>query len=40
MAKKTSPEIEQKIIKLYQSGLSMANSGAPYNISGATVMAI
>ncbi len=40
MAKKTSLEIEQEIIKLYQSGLSMANSGAPYNISGATVMAI
>ena len=40
MAKKTSPEIEQEIIKLYQSGLSMAKAGAPYNISSATVMAI
>ena len=40
MAKKTSPEIEQEIIKLYQSGLSMAKAGAPYGISSATVMAI
>ena len=40
MAKKTSPEIEQEIIKLYQSGLSMVKAGAPYNISSATVMAI
>ena len=40
MAKKTSPEIEQEIIKLYKSGLSMAKAGAPYNISSATVMAI
>jgi len=40
MMKKISLETEQEIIKLYQSGLSMAKSGAPYNISGATVMAI
>lgn len=40
MAKKTSPEIEQEIIKLYQSGLSMAKAGAWFNVSSATVMAI
>ena len=40
MAKKTSPEIEQEIIKLYQSGLSMAKAGARFNVSSATVMAI
>ena len=40
MAKKISPEIEQEIIKLYNSGLSMAKAGAPYSISSATVMAI
>ena len=40
MSKKVSPEIEQEIIKLYQSGLSMAKAGAAYEISGATVMAI
>ena len=40
MAKKISPEIEQEIIKLYNSGLSMAKAGASYGISGATVMAI
>ena len=40
MAKKTSPEIEQAIIKLYQSGLSMAKAGARFNVSSATVMAI
>lgn len=40
MAKRTSPEIEQKIIELYQSGLSMAKAGAPYNVTSATVMAI
>ena len=40
MARKTSPEIEQEIIKLYNSGLSMAKAGAPYNVSSATVMAI
>ena len=40
MAKKISPEIEQEVIKLYNSGLSMAKAGAPYGISGATVMAI
>ena len=40
MAKKISPEIEQEVIKLYNSGLSMAKAGAPYNISSATVMAI
>ena len=40
MAKKISPEIEQEVIKLYNSGLSMAKSGAPYSISSATVMAI
>ena len=28
MAKKISPEIEQEIIKLYNSGLSMAKAGA------------
>lgn len=40
MAKKISSEIEQEIIKLYNSGLSMAKTGASYNISSATVMAI
>lgn len=40
MAKKISPEIEQEIIKLYQSGLSMAKTGALFNVSSATVMAI
>lgn len=40
MSKKISLEIEQEIIKLYNSGLSMAKAGMPYNISGATVMAI
>ena len=40
MAKKISSEIEQEVIKLYNSGLSMAKAGAPYNISSATVMAI
>ena len=40
MAKKISPEIEQEVIKLYNSGLSMAKSGATYGISSATVMAI
>ena len=40
MAKKISPEIEQEIIKLYQSGLSMAKAGARFNVSSATVMAI
>ena len=40
MAKKISPEIEQEVIKLYNSGLSMAKAGASYGISGATVMAI
>lgn len=40
MAKKINPEIEQEVIKLYNSGLSMAKSGAPYGISSATVMAI
>lgn len=40
MAKRISPEIEQEIIKLYISGLSMAKAGAPFNVSGATVMAI
>ena len=40
MAKKISPEIEQEVIKLYNSGLSMAKAGAHYGISGATVMAI
>lgn len=40
MAKKISPEIEQEVIKLYNSGLSMAKSGASYGISSATVMAI
>ena len=40
MAKKISPEIEQEIIKLYNSGLSMTKAGAPYSISSATVMAI
>ena len=40
MSKKISPEIEQEIIKLYNSGLSMAKAGIPYNVSSATVMAI
>ena len=40
MAKRISPEIEQEVIKLYNSGLSMAKAGAHYNISSATVMAI
>lgn len=40
MSKKVSSEIEQEIIKLYQSGLSMAKVGAVYEVSGATVMAI
>ena len=38
--KRTSPEIEQEIIKLYNSGLSMAKAGKPYGLCGATVMAI
>lgn len=40
MAKRISPEIEQEVIKLYNSGLSMAKAGAPYDISSATVMSI
>lgn len=40
MAKRISSEIEQEIIKLYNSGLSMNKAGKPYNISSATVMAI
>lgn len=40
MAKRVSSEIEQEIIKLYNSGLSMTKAGMPYNISSATVMAI
>lgn len=40
MSKKICPEIEQEIIKLYNSGLSMAKAGMPYNVSSATVMAI
>ena len=40
MSKKINPEIEQEIIKLYNSGLSMAKAGIPYNVSSATVMAI
>ena len=40
MATRISSEIEQKIIELYQSGLSMAKAGKPYNVTSATVMAI
>lgn len=40
MVKRTSPEKEKEIIKLYQSGLSMAKVGAQYNVTAATVMAI
>lgn len=40
MAKRVSLEIEQKIIELYNSGLSMVKAGMPYNVSGKTVMTI
>lgn len=40
MAKKTSPEIEKEIIKLYNDGLSMAKCGEQYNISTTTVLTI
>ena len=40
MSKKISLEIEQEIIKLYNSGLSMAKVGTFYNIASTTVMRI
>lgn len=40
MAKRTSPEMEQKIIEFYNSGLSMAKAGAACGVTSATVMAI
>lgn len=38
--KRTSKEIEQKIIALYQEGKSMKAAGEPYNVTSATVKAI
>lgn len=40
MLKKIRSEDEQKIIELYQSGLSMAKIGKQYNINSVTVMKI
>ena len=40
MAKRTNKETEQKIIKLYQQGLSMAKAGAECGVTGATVLRI
>lgn len=38
--KKISKDLEQEIITLYKTGLSMANVGKNYKISAATVMRI